>query len=177
MRSLIPHRMELDYIAAPHRPQWIGVSLLIIALAVAGDLVLRYRDARQGLAALDAAQGLLNLDRKVQRAVPKERLEEEAKAIDTVIRQLTVPWAQMIEAVETASVSDVVLLQMQPEAQQRSLRLTAEAKNREAMLRYVRRLGEARALSGVYLISHQVQTDNPSRPIQFSVQAAFRNVQ
>jgi hypothetical protein len=174
---MIFHRLELDYVAAPHRPQWAGMSLLIIALLVAGDLVLRYRDALLGLAALDAAQGLLNLDRKARRVVPKERLEEESKAIDAVIRQLTVPWAQMIEAVETASMSDVVLLQLQPEAQQRSLRLTAEAKSREAMLRYVRRLGEAQALSGVYLISHQVQTDTPARPIQFSVQAAFRTVQ
>jgi Tfp pilus assembly protein PilN len=173
---MIPHRFELDYVAAPRRPQWVGISLLIIALVVAGVLVMRYRDAQHELAVLDAAQGLLNLDRKARRAVPKERLEEEARTIDAVIRQLTVPWAQMIEAVETASTSDVVLLQLQPEGQQRSLRLTAEAKSREAMLRYVRRLGETRALSSVYLASHQVQTDNPSRPIQFSVQASFRSV-
>jgi len=174
---MTPRRLELDYVAVPRRPQWIGVSFLVVALVIAGDLVLRYRDAQHGLAALDAAQGLLNTDRRARSAVPKERIEEEAKAVDAVIRQLTVPWAQMIEAVETASASDVVLLQLQPETQQRSLRLTAEAKSREAMLRYVRRLGEARALSGVHMVSHQVQTDNPSRPIQFSVQAAFRSVQ
>lgn len=174
---MTPGRLELDYVAAPHRPQWIGVSLLIVALVVAGDTVLRHRGARHELAALDAAQGLLNPDRKPQRTVPKERLDEEAKAVDAVVRQLTVPWAQMIEAVETASTSDVVLLQMQPEAQQRTLRMSAEAKSREAMLKYVRRLGETRALSGVYLVSHQVQTDNPARPIQFSVQAGFRSVQ
>ena len=27
------HRIELDYVAAPRRPQWIGVSVLILALA------------------------------------------------------------------------------------------------------------------------------------------------
>ncbi|HEY6241981.1 MAG TPA: hypothetical protein VIW78_14235 [Burkholderiales bacterium] len=177
MRTMTPHRLELDYVAAPHRPQWAGVSLLIVALVVAGNMVLRQRDAQHELAALDAAQGLLNPDRKAQRTVPKERLDEEARTIDAVVRQLTVPWAQMIESVEVASTGDVVLLQMQPEAQQRTLRLSAEAKSREAMLRYVRRLGETRALSGVYLVSHQVQIENPSRPIQFSVQAAFRSVQ
>jgi Tfp pilus assembly protein PilN len=169
------HRIELDYVAAPRRPWWIGVSLLVIALTVAGDIVWRYRDARNQLAALDAAQGLLNVDRRPQRAVPKERLDEEAKIIDSAVRQLTLPWAQMIQAVEAASSSEVTVLQLQPETQQRSLRLTAEARNREAMIRYVRRLGETRVLSGVHLVNHHVQTEDPSRPIQFGVQAAFRS--
>lgn len=172
---MTPRRIELDYVAAPSAAPWIGVSVLILALAVAGFLVLRYRDAQNQLATLDAASGLLNADRRPQRAVPKERLEQEAKIIDAAVRQLTLPWAQMIEAVERASSSDVVVLQLQPEAQQRTLRLTAEAKNGEAMLGYVRRLGESRVLSAVYLASHQVQMEDPLRPIQFSVQASFRN--
>jgi Tfp pilus assembly protein PilN len=172
---MTPLRLELDYVAAPSAPRWIGISVLVLALAVAGSLVLRYSDTRHQLAALDAAHGLLNADRRPARAVPKERLEQEAKIIDAAVRQLTLPWAQMIEAVEAASSSDVVVLQLQPEAQQRTLRLTAEAKNGEAMLRYVRRLGENRVLSAVYLASHQVQMEDPSRPIQFSVQASFRS--
>ena len=172
---MTPRRIELDYVAAPTAPRWIGVSVLFLSLAVAGFLMLRYRDAQDHLAALDAAQGLLNADRRPQRAVPKERLEQEAKIIDAAVRQLTLPWAQMIEAVERASSSDVVVLQLQPEAQQRTLRLMAEAKNWDAMLSYVRRLGDNRVLSGVYLASHQVQMEDPSRPIQFSVQASFRS--
>jgi len=172
---MTPRRLELDYVAAPSAPRWVGISVLILALAVAGFLMLRYRDAQHQLATLDAAQGLLNSDRRAQRAVPKERLEQEAKIIDSAVRQLTLPWAQMIEAVEAASTSDVVVLQLQPEAQQRTLRLTAEAKSGEAMLRYVRRLSQSRVLSDVAPISHQVQLEDPSRPIQFSVQASFRS--
>ena len=175
MRPVTPRRIELDYIAAPSAPQWVGVSVLILSLVVAGFLMLRYREVQGQLAALDAAQGLLNQDRRPQRAIPKERLEQEGKIIDAAVRQLTLPWAQMIEAVERASSGDVVVLQLQPEAQQRTLRLTAEAKNGDAMLSYVRRLGESRVLSAVYLASHQVQMDDPSRPIQFSVQASFRS--
>jgi Tfp pilus assembly protein PilN len=174
---MTPRRLDLDYVAAPRPPLWIGFSVLIVALAIAGNMVLRHRDARHELAALDAAQGLLNVERGPRRAVPKERLEEEAKLIDAAVRQLTLPWAQMIEAVEAASMGEVALLQMQPEAQQRTLRLTAEAKNREAMLRYVRRLGQSRALSGVHVVNHQVQIEDPSRPIQFGVQAVFRSPQ
>src|SRR5260370_28153770 len=103
------HRIELDYVAPPRRAWWIGASVLILAIAVAGDMVLRYRDTRHELAALDAAQGLLNADRRPQRAVPKERLDAEAKINDAVVRQLTLPWAQMIEAVASAPRPEVGL--------------------------------------------------------------------
>jgi len=171
---MTPRRLELDYLAPPRRATWLGASLLIVSLAVAGDLAMRYRDAQTELAALDETRGLLNAEPRPRRPVSKERQAEEAKIVEAAMRQLTLPWAQMIEAVESASTGGVSLLQMQPEARQRTLRLTAEAKNREAMLRYVRRLGETRALSGVHLVNHRVQIEDPSRPIQFGVQAALR---
>lgn len=171
-----PRRLELDYVAAPHRLHWAGIAVLAIALAVATDIVLRYRDAQHDLTALEATQGLLNVERRPPRAVPKERLEEDAKQVDAVVRQLTLPWAQMIESIEAASISEVAILQMQPEAQQRLLRLTAEAKSREAMLKYVRRLAESKVLSEAHLINHHVQLEDPARPIQFGVQVSFRSV-
>jgi len=66
------------------------------------------------------------------------------------------------------------VMQMQPDAQQRLLRLTAEAKSRQAMLQYVRRLGEDRALGDVFLVRDEVRTEQPGRPIQFAVQATLR---
>jgi len=74
--------------------------VLILALVVSGDMVLRYRNAQYELAAVDAAQGMLNADRRPQRAVPKERLDEEAKIIDAWCASSAFRWAQMIEAVE-----------------------------------------------------------------------------
>src|SRR5258706_10087702 len=145
------HRIELDYVAPPRRAWWIGASVLILAVAVAGDMVLLYRDSRNELAALDAAQGLLNADRRPQRAVSKERLDEEAKINDAVVRQLTLPWAQIIEAVEKASSSEVTVLPLQPETQQRGVRLTAQAENRETILSYVRRPGETRGPFRIHL--------------------------
>jgi Tfp pilus assembly protein PilN len=91
-----------------------------------------------------------------------------------VVRQLTVPWSALIGALEQASTRDVALLQLQPDADQRRLRLTAEARDREAMFAYLRRLESAPALAEVVLVSHQVQNEDPQRPIQFAVQAALR---
>src|SRR5258706_13024946 len=67
LRTMISHRIELDYVAPPRRAWWIGASVLILAVAVAGDLVLRYPDTQHELAALDAAPGRLNAHRRPHR--------------------------------------------------------------------------------------------------------------
>ena len=166
--------LELDYVASPRRPRLPGLLVLALALFVAAHLVVVNRDARRDLAALDAAQGLVDVSRSPAKALPRERLDEEAKSVNEIVRQLSLPWSQMIAAVEKASMDDVVVLQMQPEAQQRLLRLTGEAKDRKAMLEYVQRLSKDRALSEVHLLRHEVQVDHPVHPIQFSVQATLK---
>jgi hypothetical protein len=169
------HRLELDYVAPPRRARWPGAVLLALSVVVAGGVVERYRDARAELAAVEAAEGLVNLDRTSTKAIPRARLDEETKMVNEVVRQLGLPWARMIAAVEKASTGEVVVMQMQPDAQQRLLRLTAEAKNRQAMLQYVRRLGGDPALADVYLLRDEVRTEQPGRPIQFTVQATLRD--
>ncbi len=167
-------RLELDFIARPRRPLWPGVLLLAVSLAIAGALGMHYHNVQLELERLETAGGLLSAQRRPQRAIPKERVEEAAKNAETVVRQLTLPWALLVETVEQASTGDVALLQLQPDAQQRTLRLTAEARHQAAMLEYLRRLGAAKVLTDVHLVSHQVQREDPQHPVQFVVQAAFR---
>ena len=136
-----------------------------------------YRGVRLELARLEAQNGLAGAERRPLRAVSRERLDEESRSAEAVVRQLTVPWASVVQAIEQAAMRDVAILQLQPEADTRSLKLVAEARQREAMFEYLRRLGAARGLSDVHLVSHQVQRDDPQRPIQFTVQASMKGVQ
>jgi len=167
-------RVELDYVAPPYRPVWPGMLLLAIALAVSAVVAGRYRDVREDLARLQAQAGLVLPGARQARAVPKERLDEQAKSAEAVVRQLTLPWASLVGAIEQAATRDVAILQLQPDAEKGLLRLTAEARNRDAMFEYLKRLGAARELTNVVLVSHQVQKDEPQQPIQFSVQALLR---
>lgn len=153
------------------RARWPGVLLLAISLALAAGLFVRHREAQLELERLVAVADLAGPQR---RAVPQARLDEEAKSAEAVVRSLTLPWAALVQAVEQAATRDVALLQLQPDAESRLLRLTAEARNREAMFEYVRRLAAAPGLVDTHVVSHQVQRDDPQRPIQFSVQAALR---
>jgi Tfp pilus assembly protein PilN len=70
---------------------------------------------------------------------------------------------------------EVAVLQVQPDAQSRLLKVTANARGEELMLEYLRRLGATGGFSEVHLLSHQVREDDPGRPVQFSVQASFRS--
>ena len=146
----------------------------MVALAIAGDLVVRYRAVQLDLERAETATGLLSAGRRAPQAIPKERLDEQAKNAETVVRQLSLPWALLVYALEQAATRDVAILQLQPDAQQRLLRITAEARDKEAMLEYLRRLMAAKAFFNVHLVNHQVQIQDPQRPIQFSVQTSFR---
>jgi len=147
--------------------------VLAVSLAVAAGLAERYRDARIEVSRLETQSGLIVPERPA-RPIPREKVEEEARNAEAVVRQLTLPWASIIGNIEQAATREVAILQLQPDAESRLLRLTAETRHREAMFDFVRRLGSAQGLADVHLVSHQVQREDPQRPVQFSIQASIR---
>lgn len=167
-------RVELDYVAAPRFAGWPGIVLLVVSLAVAADLIARYVETRAELARLELASGLAPAERRTLPPLPKERLDAETKDAELVVRQLSLPWGALIHEIERSATREVAVLQLQPDADTKSFRLTAEARSREAMFDYLRRLSAAQVLGDVHIVSHQVQRDDPQRPIVFSLQAALR---
>ena len=166
-------RLELDYMAAAQRLRWQGVALLAVALAVAGILVAHYRAIQAERVALSARLELLDAGYAIGRPAAVKP-EQEERVVETVLHQLTVPWPQMIESIEATASNEVVLLQLQPEPERRIVRLTAEAGSPEAMLDYVRRLGESKLLDGAHLVSHQIRREDAVHPVQFVAQASLR---
>jgi hypothetical protein len=166
--------LQLDFVVPRRRSRLAGMLVLVVALGVAGGLAAQYRDARQRLHQLDATESLLNAARPAA-PVPRERLDGELKSAQATVRQLALPWGQLIDSLERASLKEIAVLHIQPDAQNRLLRLTAEARAEELMLEYLRRLGATGSFAEVHLLSHQVREDDPRRPIQFSVQASFRS--
>ena len=165
-------RLQLDFIAPARRNRVFGFSLLALSIVLAGFLVLEYQKAQQRLHQIEAREALLNAARPA-RVVPRERLDEQMKSAQATVRQLALPWPQLIDSLERAAVKEVAVLHIQPDAQSRVVRVTASAAQERAMLEYLRRLGVG--FSDVHLVSHQIREDEPQRPIQFAVQARFRD--
>ncbi len=165
-------RVELDYLIAPRRPMWPGALVFALALGCGVYLLGEYRAAQVELERLETVAALAKPQKRA--AVPRERLDDEVKHAEAVVRSLALPWADLIRSVEQAAMRDVALLQLEPNPDTRVVKLTAEAKNRTAMFEYLRRLDASGGLAEVHLVGHQVRRDNPQRPLQFSVQAAMR---
>jgi Tfp pilus assembly protein PilN len=146
-----------------------------VSLALAAWLTERYRDARVEVARLETQSGLIAPERPAK-PIPREKIEEEARNAEAVVRQLTLPWAALIGTIEQAATREVAILQLQPDADTRLLRLTAETRQRDAMFDFVRRLAASPGLADVHLVSHQVQREDPQQPLQFSIQASIREV-
>lgn len=168
-----PPRIDLDHAAGPRPRRALGAVVLGLSLVLAATLVLRHRDAAIELERLEATRGLAG-GREPARAVPKARLEEEARAAEAVLRQLALPWAEILRTVEDAATQEVAILQLQPDALRRELRLAAEARDQDGMLEFLRRLTAAGTLDGVHVVSHQVQLQDPQRPLHFSILALMR---
>jgi hypothetical protein len=169
-------RLDIDHFAPRTRGRWTGYALLAVSLIVAAEMTQRFQAAKVEVENRMTTQGLLNVERPPAQKIPKQRIDEQVKEVENVMRQLTLPWGELIESVENAGSKDVAILQLQPEAQQRVLRITGEARNQEAMVDYLKRLAEARGFAYVHLLSHQVQQDDPQRPVQFAAQASFKGM-
>ncbi len=167
-----PPRLELDHVAPRRRTRWPGLALLGLSLAVAAGLAMRYQDTAERLAQVPVK----TISTPPVRAAPAKSNDAEERIARAAMRQLALPWAGLVRALEDAAVPDVALLQLQPEAQQQVLRVSAEARNPAAMVRYLRGLAEAKGLSEVHLVSHAVAQDDPQHPVRFAAQASFRGM-
>lgn len=168
-----PIRLDLDQFAPPRTRHAVGVLVLVLSLVTAVALVLRYRDLTLELNRMQAAQAIAGAERRPAREIPKARLDEEARTAELVRRQLALPWPEIVRTVEESAMSDVAVLQLQPDALRHELRLTAEARNQDMMLEFLRRLAMAKVLRDVHVVRHQVQMDNPERPVNFSILAVI----
>jgi len=167
--------VDLDFQTSGRSTAWLGWALLAVALGTAGALAERFVSlqtqvaiAEDRLYRLKARARGTQLDAKAAR-----QRGEELQRVRIVDRQLTLPWGALFESVEEAATQRIALLGLQPDAAQNIVRITAETRDLTDALEFVRRLEATRRLSAVHLASHQVQDNDPRRPIRFVVVGAF----
>lgn len=171
--------MDINFV---RRPGSIGAASLILAivgLSATAWVADAYVDGSRQLNAWDARLREINeMSRRTPGAMaesPRDsrELQQEARVANSVLRQIAVPWDTLFREIETNTDESVALLSVQPDVQSRTVRIAGEAKNLQAMLGYIRRLGATRALSNVYLMGHEVKTRDAQRPVSFSLVAAW----
>ncbi len=103
----------------------------------------------------------------------QERLRAELSLSNRIIDKLDMPWDTLFATVEAAAGEQAILLGVEPDAERREVRLTGEAKDAAAMLGYLRELRRAPVLGDAHLTDHQVNIQDPQRPVRFTIEASW----
>jgi len=158
-------------------PRSAGFLFAVACLCFA--TVLTWSRYQEDQAELEALQAALAARTRAARplpvvAAPKVAVSEaQARAVNAAVMQLNLPWRELHEAVRAATPDSVALLALEPDAKQRTLRITAEARTSDDMLAYVARMQEQRWFGTVLLSRHEIAEQDPNRPLRFQLLAQW----
>lgn len=169
--------LRLDFRRRRRPARLPGILLLLAGLAAAAVLGAAYEQTRRDMALLEDA--LAELSRAAaRRSAPRQPgdvrlLGEQIRRANLVLGQLGTPWDELFSLLESAHNRDIALLAIEPDAARGSVRITAEARQVAAMHAYLGRLRATRKLSQVLLQSHQIQLQDPDKPVRFTLAARW----
>ncbi len=171
------HPLQLDYLTR-HWSSYRAGAAVLIAAAVASIYVLTLHvltgiEIKSQEKQWQSSQRRDNTGNSASNGSPEkiERLKPELKRANEIVQQLATPWDGLFNAIEVFDPNQVALLRIETDMSRHSLTITAEAKSFNGMLGYLRSLGKQAQLTDVYLISHQLLTEDELKPVRFSISA------
>lgn len=171
------YQLYLDYQRSSKPFPWAGVVLLLLASGVLVLFYIYYQGLTEKIGYWELKNGqVLRASEGKKEWSPREisDMAQEIKHANEVLNQITLPWDKLFQAVEWSSGKDVALLTIEPDAEKHLVKISGEAKNIPAILSYLRHLAEQEIFESVYLQSHQVQEQNPEKPVRFALVAAWK---
>jgi Tfp pilus assembly protein PilN len=170
--------VDLDFLA-DRRFNWAGSFAIITGAVVLIFMVWTYQDLSYKLNSQQIKilklkeQGKSLLAPTVAQPRDIEQSNRETKHANAVILALSLPWKEFFEALEASQTSEVAVLTIEPNAQKGVVRISAEAKKMDSMLAYVASLQKITMFHDVLVMSHQIQDQDPQKPIRFVIQASW----
>lgn len=171
-----PPSLRRTLYRAPPRLAYLVPAVLALCVP-AVFMSLQYAERQQELADLQAALAARSAPPLVAPLVssaPNVVLTPaQANAVNAAVLQLNLPWRDLAAALGEATPASIALLALEPDARRRTLRISAEAKDSDAMLAYVARLQAEEWFSSVVLMRHEVMEQDPNRPLRFQVSVGW----
>lgn len=166
----------LDY--QQQRPlQWLGPLLLALATAVAVLAGAYWLDLSDRATALEQKLELIEHGHGIRIAGGQRSQQSQAQEVaraNEVLRQLTLPWQELLLAVEAAGGRNVTLLSLEPDIERRQVKISGEARDMMVLLNYITQLEQQQAFGQVLLQNHQVQLRDPEHPVRFALLAVWK---
>jgi len=173
--------LQIDFIPRKSPWRWLAYLCCAVGLLLAAQQIRAYWRLSKQLGTAEEPWHRLQLPA----AVPgrsllaahdvrqQEQLRNEQKAARRTIGQLLLPWDGLFRDIESAMSAQVSLLGIEPDPERKEIHITAEAKDMDAMLMYVRQMMNVSSLRNVYLLSHQMQLQDPQKPVRFVIAARW----
>lgn len=170
--------LHLDFHPRATALSRLGFALCAIALALIVYLLLSFVSLNAEQENLEAKWAGLQGKKRNQasrslKSADFARLKAEFQRANEVVDRLAAPWDALFKAVESAGSEDVALLGIQPDPEKRLVKIDAEAKDFSAMLEYVKRLAREDVLDSVHIVSHQINQQDPQKPVRFVAIASW----
>ena len=159
-----------------HPAAWIAAAIAAAALGAASLAYYQMDKEQQEYEAQLAAAGVqarVAAARVPAQAAQAQIPAAQAIAINAVVSQLNLPWRALQDALDAGTPQSIALLEVEPDARRRTLRVTAEAKDSEGMVGYVEQLKRQELFADVVLIRHEINEDDPNKPLRFQLEATW----
>jgi Tfp pilus assembly protein PilN len=174
---MIP-RLHIDFSQRRARTATSGMILLcaaaVLLLASGVRLCQAYGENDRAQAALEALRQQTLATRHVTKAPPAPAVKLAEKQSQSILRELTVPWQDLFSIVEDYPDHDVALIGIDQNPAQSQIRITAEAKDFDAMIAYLKYLQASLLLREAVLNDHLIETNVPGKPVRFQITAVWR---
>lgn len=170
--------VRIDFSGAPVPAS--GWVLLLFAVGVATCIGAAWRVSNFSLhetrVAADVARSQATVQvRQPAPVAPVVIAEGRVAAINSAVAQLNLPWQALFSSLERIKPNNIALLGLEPNGPKHVLRISAEAKQAEDMLDFVRLLRQQPPFIDALLVKHEVNTLDPNRPLRFTVEAVWKD--
>lgn len=152
-----------------------GVFLLGAAIVVLAAVFVHFLALADQVESRESAQNRGSQRGGVGRSSYADLAQEIGNA-NEVLRRLGVPWDALFQAVESSGGRQVTLLGLEPDIERRQVKISGEARNFKAVMGYIMQLERQDVFGSVYLQSHEVQQQDPDKPVRFALLAAWKDM-
>lgn len=172
------HRLNLDYCRPALPTPRAGWALLAAgALALAASTSWAWRLQAQLTAAESQWRALERASAAAARGPARSRQPARTEYVEVgranaLLRSLNVPWEDLFRAIEASAREEVALLQLQPDPQKGTVKITAEASDFAAVVAYSDTLSRREPIASVMLQSHE--QDARGKSLRFTLVARWR---
>ncbi|HAJ72873.1 MAG TPA: hypothetical protein DCO68_12430 [Methylophilaceae bacterium] len=171
--------LDLDFVESSHfalgKLHVLSAFILCLGIAAAVLVIQRYQTSDEAYQTAQSNLHEIHPEKKepVIRVERKPVSAEEIKNVREAVSLLSTPWSTLFSAIEQINMKEVALLSIEPSTKKQLVVFTGQAKNIQAALTYIERLEALPMLTQVYLQRHNIDQQDPFKPVSFTIVAQW----